>query len=458
MLKRPSEHRLTIEERVAVVVAIAVAVGVHLAIFLGGSGIGHLAREEQKRERLMVIRRVREVTPAPELAVRVPDPRRVQIPSRPEPEGAAGGSPPPKPEQKVSERGTLPPKPEITPKMEEDLQESLRKEEEAKAAEQQGQAQKSAAIGDNSVSVVTDLPSASFTVSGPAEYRGTGTFWIRRGTPAGTYRISFSAVDGFSMPPPQTKELSEKGQIVFVGKYKRSTEVVVDSNESAAQFTIYRPDGRPLDLSQPGRAFFDDLPPGNYTAVFKDIPGHVTPAPLSRTLAAGGRLSFRGEYAEGTGGGGTGGGRGTGGEGTGTGSGSGAGDGSGTGGAGAGYGRGGKPPARPAKSSGGGELDKRVDMNIKSYPPSRIEEEHGAIPYPGVIIRKSNFQQGWCQVYLILSVGDSGEIEGVSVERPGAAERPQFEALIKAVEDAVRTWNYDRVRAEVHVDVRFHVE
>ena len=50
MLKRPSEHRLTVEERVAVVIAIAVAVGVHLAIFLGGSGIGYLAREEQKRE------------------------------------------------------------------------------------------------------------------------------------------------------------------------------------------------------------------------------------------------------------------------------------------------------------------------------------------------------------------------------------------------------------------------
>ena len=106
MLKRPSEERLTLEERVAVVVAIAVAVGVHLAIFLGGSGIGHLAREEQKRERLMVIRQVREITPAPELAVRVPDPRRVQVPAEPAPEGKAGGSPPPKPEQKVSERGT----------------------------------------------------------------------------------------------------------------------------------------------------------------------------------------------------------------------------------------------------------------------------------------------------------------------------------------------------------------
>ena len=436
MLKRPSDHRLTLEERVAVVVAIAVAVGVHLVVFLGGSGLSYLAREEQKRERLMVIRRVREITPAPDLAVRVPDPRRVQIPSRlePEPEGASGGAPPPKPALKVSEHGTLPPKPEITPKMEEELQEALRKEEQAKAAEQQSQAQKGADIGDNSVSVVTDLPAASFTVSGPAEYRGTGTFWIRRGTPAGTYRISFSAVDGFSMPPPQTKELPEKGQIVFVGKYKRSTEIVVDSNVPVAQFTVYRPDGRPLDLSQPGRAFFDDLPPGTYTAVFKDVSGRSTPAPLSRTLAAGGKLSFFGEYGEGTGGRGTGG-RGAGGEGTGTGT--GAGDGSGTGGTGAGSGRGGKPPAKPAPVSRESELDRRVQMIVKSYPPSRIEEAYAAIPYPGVIIRKSNFQQGWCQVYLILSIGASGEVEGVSVERPKPEDRSRYEALIKAVKQYV---------------------
>jgi hypothetical protein len=61
-------------------------------------------------------------------------------------------------------------------------------------------------------------------------------------------------------------------------------------------------------------------------------------------------------------------------------------------------------------------------------------------------------------VYLVLEVNDSGEIETVTVERPGAAERPQFEALIKAVEKAVRAWNYDTVHAEVHVRVNFYVE
>ncbi len=442
MLKQPSDHRLTLEERVAVVVAIAIAVGFHVAIFLGGSGINHLAREETKRERLMVIRRVREVTPAPELAVRVPDPLRVRIMAEPEPEGKAGGSPPPKTEPEAPESGdSPPPKAEITPKMEEDLQSSQPPEKTAETVEP-----KAAAIDESSVSVVTDLPGASFTLSGPADYRGTGTFWIRRGTPAGTYRVAFSAVNGFNTPPPQTKELPVNGQVVFVGKYRRSTELVVDSNNSGAEFTVYRPDGRPVDLKQPGRALFDDLPPGNYTAVFKDVPGRTTPAPQMRTLAPGGRLSFYGEYGQGTAG------RGTGGEGTGTGTGDGAGSGAGK----AGQGRGSKASGKAGPH--GSVLDRRVQMIVTSYPPTGIEENYYPIPYPGLIIRKSNFQQGWCQVYLVLDVNDGGEVERVLVERPQSEDRPRFEALIKAVENSVRTWDYDKVKTEVHVDVRFYVE
>ena len=111
--------------------------------------------------------------------------------------------------------------------------------------------------------------------------------------------------------------------------------------------------------------------------------------------------------------------------------------------------------AKEAKEVG---LDRRVQMIVKSYPPSGIEEDFDAIPYPEVVIRKSNFQQGWCQVYLVLSLSERGEVEEVAVERPRPQERPRFEALIKAVESAVRGWDYDRVRAEVHVDVRFYVE
>jgi hypothetical protein len=75
-----------------------------------------------------------------------------------------------------------------------------------------------------------------------------------------------------------------------------------------------------------------------------------------------------------------------------------------------------------------------------------------------MIIRKSNFQQGWCQVYLVLKITAEGEVGNVMVERPRQAERAQYEALISAVEKSVRAWDYDRVASEVHVDVRFYVE
>jgi hypothetical protein len=97
-------------------------------------------------------------------------------------------------------------------------------------------------------------------------------------------------------------------------------------------------------------------------------------------------------------------------------------------------------------------------MVVKSYPWSRIEDDYDPIPYPGVIIRKSDFQQGWCQVYLVLQINDSGGIENLTVERPQAEDSSRYEALIGAVEGSVRTWDYDKVRAEVHVDVRFYVE
>jgi len=419
------EGQITRAERLVTVIAIIGAVLVHVVAIFGLGRIYQWTQEEQKKERLMVIRRVRDIAPPRET---------IPAPPRPVPaatEGKVGGGekspPPPAPDSKVKERGPEPAKEtELSPAMEQELQ--------GKPPDQTQPAE----LSDNTVSVVTDLPTASFLVSGPAEYRGSGTFWVRRGAPPGTYIVTFNPVAGFTTPPVLTKELVVKGQVVFLGKYRRSTEVVADSNNPGAQFTIYRPDGRPIDLNRPGRTLLDDLPPGTYTAVFKDIPGFITPAPLSHTLAPGGKLSFYGEYGASTAG------RGTGGGGSGAGV--------------AGTGRGGKPPVKPAPVSHEGELDRRVQMIVKSYPASRIEEDYDAIPYPEVIIRKSNFQQGWCQVYLVLGVNDGGEVERVNVERPRPEDRSRFEALIKAVEGAVRAWDYDRVRAEVHVDVRFYVE
>ncbi len=437
------ESRLTRAERLAAVVALLGAIVLHVVVIFGWGRLATWTREEQKKERLMVIRRVRDVSPR-EVVPEPPRPRTAVEGA----EGRAGAgeqAPPRPPDPQVKEQGPEPPpEPELSPSMEQELEE--------KPSES---AARSTEHGDNSVSVVTDLPAASFIIEGASQYRGSGTFWVRKGAPPGSYTVTFNPVAGYATPPVQSKELVAKGQIVFVGKYRRSTEIVVDSNEPGASFTIFRPDGRPIDLNRPGRALLDDLPPGTYTAVFKDLPGHITPSPQSRALTPGGKLSFFGEYRDaptaGGGGGGAAGGV-PGGAGAGA-------RGTGPGAGGSGSGRGGRPPAKTAAIEPADlGLDRRVQMVVKSYPQTGIERDYEPIPYPEVIIRKSNFQQGWCQVYLVLKIDDRGDVSEVGIERPRPAARAQFEGLIQAVEEAARRWDYDRVAAEVHVDVRFYVE
>lgn len=444
------EGQLTRAERLATVIAIAGAVLVHLVVLLGWGRLSRWTQEEEKKERLMVIRRVRDLTPPP--PDQVPTPPRQRL----APTGAEGGAPsgekaapPPAAAPKVKEQGPEPPEPEperdLSPAMEQELKQE--KPEEARATEQ----------GDNSVSVVTDLPAASFIIDGASQHRGSGTYWVRKGAQPGSYTVTFNPVAGFATPPAQTKDLVAKGQIVFVGKYRRSTELVVESNMPNAQVTVHRPDNRPIDLSRPGRTFVDDLPLGVYTAVFKDLPPLITPAPVSQNLVAGGKLSFYGEYRDAPGGRGGGSGR----DGAGSGSG-----GSGTGGSGSGSGAGGRGTGRGRGGAGAeeGGLDRRVQMTVTGYKgvvgeqPVDISENFPQIDYPERTIRKSDFQKGWCQVELSLRVDAGGEITSIEVQRPSPRERDKFQDLIQTVERAVRGWDYDTVWPEVIVDVRFYVE
>ena len=364
----------------------------------------------------MVIRRVRDIAPAARDDPRAAAPRQVPCRAR----GRGGGekaAPPPAPDPKVTERGPEPP--------EGDGDHPGDGGGTAGAQERAGDAgaAQGPEHGDNSVSVVTDLPAASFIVSGPAEYRGTGTFWVRKGAPPGTYRITFSPVDGL-----RDAAGADQGTAWRRGRSSSSasTGAAPRSSSTATSPAPSSPSTAPTaarsDLNRPGRALLDDLPPGNYTAVFKDVPGHITPAPLSRTLAARRQaLVLRRVRRRAT---------------AGRGSGQGPADRAGTarepapaagtasGARGAGSGARRQTPGQAAPGRTSGELDRRVQMIVKSYPPSRIEEDHDAIPYPGVIIRKSNFQQGWCQVYLVLSVSDSGEVENVAVERPRGGGTP----------------------------------
>jgi hypothetical protein len=394
MVKINPETQKTRRERLATVITLIASALIHIFLFLGGVQFYKWAEEEERKERLMTIQRVTEV---PRKAIRKsqPPPGRVQAP-----------------DSEVKEKGDDPP-PEGNLLSDGDLEEDI-------GAVQEDIPPPPEEEEETAISVVTDLSAATFTVSGPVEFHGAGTFWTKKAVPAGTYTATFHPASGHKTPSVQTKTLEEAGSIVFVGKYTRSVEVKVIINVSGATFEIRRPDGEKLPMNRAGTAFLENLPQGTYTITFHEFPGYLTPAPQTRVLGKEGKLSFLGTYV----------------------------------------------PAGVAKvkeetrgaNKMAGLLDRRVQMIIKSYPPTSIEENFDYIRYPEIIISRSNFQTGWCQVYLVLNVDGRGSITNTYIKRPQKEEMKQFETLIKAVKSAVGRWQYDSTAAEVHVDVRFYVE
>src|ERR1035438_3610168 len=51
--------------------------------------------------------------------------------------------------------------------------------------------------------VSTNLAAASFTISGPVTYNGSGTLFNQASAPPGAYKITFAPVGGYRTPAPQ---------------------------------------------------------------------------------------------------------------------------------------------------------------------------------------------------------------------------------------------------------------
>ncbi len=72
------------------------------------------------------------------------------------------------------------------------------------------------------INVTTNLPAATFTISGPATYPGSGTSFTQSNAPTGTYTINYGVISGYTSPPPETKVLINGGIIAFTGTYRPS--------------------------------------------------------------------------------------------------------------------------------------------------------------------------------------------------------------------------------------------
>jgi hypothetical protein len=74
--------------------------------------------------------------------------------------------------------------------------------------------------------VTTNLENASFNISGPASFSGSGKSATFNGAPAGTYTITFGAVAGYNVPASQTVTLTAGGTISFSGNYIPGSPVI----------------------------------------------------------------------------------------------------------------------------------------------------------------------------------------------------------------------------------------
>lgn len=144
------------------------------------------------------------------------------------------------------------------------------------------------------INVSTNLSAATFTITGPGTYIGSGTTFAQTNAPTGTYTAAFGPVEGFTTPPSQTVTLAPGGSITFTGSYQPVTGTIsVTTNQPAATFTI----SGPASFSGGGTSFSaSSAPAGKYTATFGPIAGYETPPSQTQTLIAAGSISFVGAY------------------------------------------------------------------------------------------------------------------------------------------------------------------
>lgn len=157
------------------------------------------------------------------------------------------------------------------------------------------------------MAVITNSPQADYTITGLATYHGSGWNFIQQNISLGTYTITWSPVAGCGTPPPETKTTDSRGSIIFAGNYKDfstlapSTTGTIDIRTNLYDF--FDRDKITFILTGPqnktigGGNFKWYAPAGTYTITYSgEIDGYDAPAPQTKTLSAGGSITFEVNY------------------------------------------------------------------------------------------------------------------------------------------------------------------
>lgn len=69
------------------------------------------------------------------------------------------------------------------------------------------------------IEVTTNFNDATFTITGPETYNGSGTYFKAEGVPEGTYTVSYDHVQGLIEPSPQAQPVANGETTVFTGSF-----------------------------------------------------------------------------------------------------------------------------------------------------------------------------------------------------------------------------------------------
>jgi hypothetical protein len=143
---------------------------------------------------------------------------------------------------------------------------------------------------EGTIQVATNLPGASFTITGPTTYQGGGASFTQANAPVGSYTITYAAAPGYVTPASQTLMLTAGGTITFTGTYQQPTgTIVVTTNLASATFTIMGP----ANYNASGTSFtINNAPLGIYQVHYNDVAKNITPPDQTGTLGAGQPLIF----------------------------------------------------------------------------------------------------------------------------------------------------------------------
>jgi len=155
--------------------------------------------------------------------------------------------------------------------------------------------------GTIEVNASPDSINASWQISGPDDFETSGSGdQTLNGLVEGTYTMEWGEVVDWERPNPhiESKALVDDATVSFIGVYLQTPNcsLVIDPNPDFlnAPWVLNGPDS--FSTSGSGGESIDGLFPGEYTLIWGNVRGYLTPSWASLTLLSGDQGDFSGEY------------------------------------------------------------------------------------------------------------------------------------------------------------------